>query len=207
VIRWFAYWTEPKCGILTEILRYLRSRLNNFSQYTHLSARGNTLNKCRWCSVWCLVSVSVSAITEIYRNYRAVLREVTCLLPQISNVKKIVLDSEAAVWKAVPKVLPGVQLMGCAFHWTQCIWRKNSKIQELGIAPALKTRGRFGLGTFWLVSSCRSAIANCHGYFTCVVQKLWDTCRIVRAIALHRKVLQNSVQIEFAHTYLHTTQN
>jgi len=67
------------------------------------------------------------------RDYRAVLREVTHLMPQIPNVKKIVLDFEAAVWKAIPKVLPGVQLMGCAFHWMQCIW---CKIQELGILPA-----------------------------------------------------------------------
>ena len=50
------------------------------------------------------------------RDYRAVLCEVTCLLPQIPNVKKIVLDFEAAVCKAVPKVLPGVQLSGAKFR-------------------------------------------------------------------------------------------
>ncbi|KAK3755139.1 hypothetical protein QZH41_020563 [Actinostola sp. cb2023] len=32
---------------------------------------------------------------------------------------------EKAMWAAVRSVLPGVTLMGCAFHWTQALWRKS----------------------------------------------------------------------------------
>ena len=37
------------------------------------------------------------------------------------------------MWKAIPEVFSDIKIMGCAFHWTQCIWRK---IQEIGLAPA-----------------------------------------------------------------------
>ena len=33
-------------------------------------------------------------------------------------------DFEKAVWSALRQTLPGVQLKGCSFHWTQALWRK-----------------------------------------------------------------------------------
>lgn len=48
-------------------------------------------------------------------------------------MKQVATDLEAAMWKAVPQVFLSVKIMGCAFHWTQCIWRK---IQEIGLASA-----------------------------------------------------------------------
>lgn len=48
-------------------------------------------------------------------------------LPQVTT------DFESAVWGAFRKVLPEVQLLGCAFHWNQALWRK---VQELGLQTA-----------------------------------------------------------------------
>ena len=43
------------------------------------------------------------------------------------------MDFEKAVWRAVQRVLPGVERKGCVFHFTQAIWRH---IQECGLQKA-----------------------------------------------------------------------
>ena len=48
-------------------------------------------------------------------------------LPQVTA------DFESPVRGAFRKVLPEVQLLGCAFHWNQALWRK---VQELGLKTA-----------------------------------------------------------------------
>ena len=48
-------------------------------------------------------------------------------LPQVTA------DFESTVRGAFRKVLPKVQLLGCAFHWNQALWRK---VQELGLQTA-----------------------------------------------------------------------
>ncbi|KAK4300653.1 hypothetical protein Pmani_027157 [Petrolisthes manimaculis] len=65
-------------------------------------------------------------------DYKAVLKVLLDIIPEPS-VSKVVLDFEAAVWKAVKQVLPHVIIQGCAFHFSQAIWRK---IQELGLQQA-----------------------------------------------------------------------
>ena len=59
------------------------------------------------------------------------------------------MDFEAAVWKAVPRVFPNVEMKGCSFHWCQCLWRK---IEDLGLVVAYKNDP----GTFKL---CRQLMA------------------------------------------------
>ncbi|XP_064647066.1 uncharacterized protein LOC135499935 [Lineus longissimus] len=39
------------------------------------------------------------------------------------------------MWRAIPLVFGNIHIMGCSFHWAQCLWRK---IQEIGLSPAYK---------------------------------------------------------------------
>ena len=54
------------------------------------------------------------------------------MLNILSRAKIWYLDGnvEISLWRAFPKVYPGVKLQGCSFHWTQAVWRK---IQLLGL--------------------------------------------------------------------------
>jgi hypothetical protein len=65
-------------------------------------------------------------------DYIAVLKEFSLLVGE-SRLERIVMDFEEAVWRAAKKVFPDVELKGCAFHFTQAVWRK---IQESGLQQA-----------------------------------------------------------------------
>lgn len=41
------------------------------------------------------------------------------------------MDFEGAVWVAVCSVFPQAVIQGCAFNWTQAVWRK---VQALGLS-------------------------------------------------------------------------
>ena len=66
-------------------------------------------------------------------DYKKVLKKVLRMLPTTPSVEQVTADFETAVWGAFRKVLPEVQLLGCAFHWNQALWRK---VQELGLQTA-----------------------------------------------------------------------
>ena len=60
------------------------------------------------------------------KDYRAVIREIIKNIPGQPSVKKVTVDFERAIWSAFQKVLPEVRIMGCAFYWSQALWRKVS---------------------------------------------------------------------------------
>ena len=39
-------------------------------------------------------------------------------------LQEVMMDFEAAAWRAFRSVFPGINIKGCAFHWNQAIWRK-----------------------------------------------------------------------------------
>ncbi|XP_064650935.1 uncharacterized protein LOC135502210 [Lineus longissimus] len=69
------------------------------------------------------------------KDYKKVLKAIKNLISGNPVLEKIVIDFEASMWRAIPRVFPDVQITGCAFHWCQCIWRK---IQEIGLATAFR---------------------------------------------------------------------
>ena len=64
------------------------------------------------------------------RDYREVFLSVINLLDSHPAVERITIDFEAALWSVLRRAFPTVKILGCAFHWTQAVWRK---IQELGL--------------------------------------------------------------------------
>lgn len=58
------------------------------------------------------------------KDYRKVFKQLLEILPTAPAVKRITLDFEKAVWAVLRNLFPDVKLQGCAFHWTQALWRK-----------------------------------------------------------------------------------
>ena len=63
-------------------------------------------------------------------DYVAVFKHLKSVLPHQPFVQEIVLDFEKAVWRVSSKVFPMATVKGCAFHWSQSVWRK---MQEIGL--------------------------------------------------------------------------
>lgn len=64
------------------------------------------------------------------KDYKAVLNAVLEILPAEPNVSSFVVDFEAGLWKALRSVFDDPVIHGCAYHFTQALWRK---VQELGL--------------------------------------------------------------------------
>lgn len=73
------------------------------------------------------------------KDYRAVIREIIKNIPGQPSIKKVTVDFERAIWSAFQKVLPEVRIMGCAFHWSQALWRKVSVRKVLLFKTNLST--------------------------------------------------------------------
>ena len=69
---------------------------------------------------------------RLKEDYVAVLQRIVDLLPN-HRVQRCFLDFEKAEWQSIRHVLPEVERRGCAFHFTQAVWRK---IQTLGLQGA-----------------------------------------------------------------------
>ena len=55
------------------------------------------------------------------RDYKKVFKAAINIISTI-QVQTITIDFEAAMWQAIPKVLPTVHIYGCYFHWSQAVW-------------------------------------------------------------------------------------
>ena len=90
----------------------------------------------------CIKQIPVAFVVMSRRSkedYEQVFRELLKLLPQV-HVKKIVLDFERAIWSTLRSMMshnefPKVTLKGCAFHYTQAVYRR---IGILGLATQYK---------------------------------------------------------------------
>ena len=57
----------------------------------------------------------------------------------LSKIQVAMIDLEKATWKAVREVLPHMEIHGCAFPWTQAVYRK---IQCFGLGPAYTSKAK-----------------------------------------------------------------
>jgi hypothetical protein len=64
------------------------------------------------------------------KDYEGVLQALVQSLPEPPVVTEFIMDFEQAAWNAVSKIFPQATIRGCAFHWSQAVWRK---IQSLGL--------------------------------------------------------------------------
>ncbi|XP_006820186.1 uncharacterized protein LOC102808349 [Saccoglossus kowalevskii] len=63
------------------------------------------------------------------KDYKKILKIAKRAVPGL-KLERVIVDFEAAIWKAIYSVFPDVAIQGCSFHWTQAVWRK---VQHLGL--------------------------------------------------------------------------
>ncbi|CAC5399538.1 unnamed protein product [Mytilus coruscus] len=71
------------------------------------------------------------------KDYVSVLRAILQLLPRTA-VQKFIAEFERGLWNALHHLFPGVPVQGCAFHWSQAIFRK---IQNTGLVVSYNSKG------------------------------------------------------------------
>ena len=70
-------------------------------------------------------------------DYVKILKKILKLLNNECAVEKVVMDFERATWRAFQQVFPNaIRLRGCAFHWTQSLFRNLKKI---GLVPVCRS--------------------------------------------------------------------
>ncbi|XP_046453634.1 uncharacterized protein LOC124201186 [Daphnia pulex] len=62
------------------------------------------------------------------KDYKKVFKEVRKIAGPESEIKEFVSDYERAIWRGVEDVFPKASMFGCAFHWTQAVFRRLKKI-------------------------------------------------------------------------------
>ena len=63
-------------------------------------------------------------------DYVAILEAITTSFSSDNKLERVILDFEAALWRAFETVFPQAKLTGCSFHFTQAIFRH---VQMLGL--------------------------------------------------------------------------
>jgi hypothetical protein len=76
------------------------------------------------------VVVVVLEVGNIYymKDYKKVFQEVRKIAGPESKIKEFVSDYERAIWRGVEDDFPKASMFGCAFHWTQAVFRRLKKI-------------------------------------------------------------------------------
>ncbi len=60
-------------------------------------------------------------------DYKSVFKEIKKIAGRC-NVVEFVSDFEKAIWQGIKSVFPAHRVMGCAFHWTQAVFRRLKKL-------------------------------------------------------------------------------
>ncbi|CAH1248501.1 Hypp8174 [Branchiostoma lanceolatum] len=61
-------------------------------------------------------------------DYEAVLAHIKSRLPTRAEIVECVVDFEEGMWRALPLAFLDVPIKGCAFYWTQTVWKKAQKL-------------------------------------------------------------------------------
>jgi transposase-like protein len=61
-------------------------------------------------------------------DYEKILKTILEMLDNEVAVEEVVTDFEKATWRAFQSVFPDARLFGCAFHWTQALFRNLKKM-------------------------------------------------------------------------------
>ena len=62
------------------------------------------------------------------------------LQSELFCAKSMTMDFEKSNWKGLYAVFPRIKRVGCAFHWSQAIWRK---LKNIGLTRRYTEKGRF----------------------------------------------------------------
>lgn len=82
------------------------------------------------------------------KTYRSILEQLININANLKP-KKVICDYETAFHKAMTKTFPQIQIRGCFFHLTQCIWRG---IQRCGLQQQYSCDSMFALNLKMLAS-------------------------------------------------------
>ena len=123
VSRWKQFLSFKNCRSVRICSVLNRSNRDTTVYYRLIFCAFSWPNMVKWRNSGIIISLILLPCPQVLQTLRQ-------LLPREPAVKQVTLDFEKAVWLAMRSVLPNdyVQLKGCAFHWTQALWRKVSHV-------------------------------------------------------------------------------
>ena len=118
-------------------------------------------------------------------------------------------DFEAAVWSAARQVLPGVLQRGCAFHFSQAVWRN---IQAVGLQCAYTSDERVSRVCRQTMALQKCSLHICLSSVCCHLMRTvifcMCICMLVQSIsvfslAVFLRALLPEIKMDDCHFYLH----
>ena len=137
------FYAELRYGILMEHPKS-EIHLSSYSQFTR-----------SWYLT--LELSSYRGVRKTKKDYKKGLKAILEALSSPPVVQNANMDFELSLWKAFPKVYPGVETGGCTFHWIQAVWRK---FQFLGLQQHMLAtfQHMIFVGNYWLYHFYRQSI-------------------------------------------------